>query len=471
MPSKSPVPAVHFVTLGCPKNRVDSELMLGQMLHNHLSLAEDPEDADVIVVNTCGFIHDAKEESIEVVVDMARHRAEGRAKRLIVTGCLAQRYPEALKQEIPEIDALVGAGLYEEVARHAMEAASERALEPVSIDPSPRFLHRATSPRVNSFLPHSAYVKIAEGCDQRCSFCIIPKLRGPQRSRPVADIKDEVTALAERGIVEVNLIAQDLTGYGSDLGTDLAALLEALSEVPGIRWIRPHYLYPRPFSDALIAQLASGGPVVPYVDMPLQHISDPILKRMKRGKPRRFLEDLLGQLKAKVPNLTLRSSFIVGFPGETEADFEELCDFATGFGFDRVGLFKYSHEEDTTAYQLDGLVSENEIEARYQHLTEALEAASLARQERYLRQTIEVLVDGVSEESDLLMAARHQGMAPEVDGVVYINDGQDSVKAGDFARVLIEDAFAYDLVGPVVEVSRPAPSRPDHAWLGRLPVI
>ncbi len=454
---------VHFVTLGCPKNRVDSEIMLGHLQDASMTFTMDPEEADVIVVNTCGFIEDAKKESIDVILEMAHYRTSGDAKKLIVTGCLAQRYPDALKDEIPEIDAILGNGEYETVADVARRAVDDLAADGklVRVAP-PRFIHDATTPRVNTFLPHSAYVKVAEGCDQKCAFCIIPKLRGTQLSRPIDDVVREVDALARRGVVEVNLVAQDLTGYGSDLQPRraLADLLRALGQVEPLRWIRLHYAYPRPFSRALLAALAEEDKVLPYIDMPLQHISDPVLKRMRRGRPRRFIERLLNDIRTAVPEVTLRTSFIVGFPGETEDDFRILCDYIEAERFERVGVFRFSREENTPSYDLPDQVPPEVIEARYHHLMTLLQEKSRARMARFAGRRIEVLVDGPSEETDLLLAGRHKGQAPEIDGTTYINDG--SARAGDIVEVEVTETFDYDIVGHITRVLHPAPARPDH---------
>lgn len=460
-------PNVCFVTLGCPKNRVDSELMLGQMQEAGLGFTLEPEEADVIVVNTCGFIEAAKKESVDVILEMAQHRVAGRARKLIVTGCLVQRYAKELAAEIPEVDSYLGNGAYTSVAQVAREAARELGAAPsVEVAP-PTFLHQATAPRVNTFLPHSAYVKVAEGCDQRCAFCIIPRLRGKQRSRPIADIVREAEGLAARGVVELNLVAQDLTGYGYDQRprASLAELLQALDRVDGLRWIRVHYLYPRPFSRALLRALGESEKVVPYVDMPLQHISDPMLKRMARGRPRRFVEKLLDDIRAAVPGVTLRTSFIVGFPGETDEDFATLCDFVVDQDFERVGVFKFSREEDTPSYEMANQVEPAVIEARYDHLMRLLRDKSRETLADYEGRRVEVLVDGVSKETDLLLEGRHKGQAPEVDGTIYLNDGQEQAHAGDIVEVEITETHDYDLVGRIERVIHPAPPRPDHARL------
>jgi ribosomal protein S12 methylthiotransferase len=460
---------VHVVTLGCPKNRVDSEIMLGHLQDADMRFTDSPEDADVIVVNTCGFIEDAKRESIDVILEMARHKQSGRARRLIVTGCLVQRYAKELAQEIPEIDALLGNGEYQtvaDVASHAVRSLQtddpEVARRIIRVEP-PSFLHAATTPRVNSFLPHSAFIKVSEGCDQKCTFCIIPTLRGLQRSRPVEDVVREATHMGERGVVEVNLIAQDLTGYGTDLTprASLAELLRAIGRVETLSWIRLHYAYPRPFSRALLEALASEERVVPYIDMPLQHIADPVLKRMKRGRPRKFVEKLLADIRGAVPDVTIRTSFIVGFPGETRADFAELCAYIDGEDFANVGVFKFSREEGTPSYDLEDQIAPELIAERHDRLMSLLRKKSKKRLRGFIGKRLEVLVDGVHEETDLLLKGRHQGQAPEVDGSVLINDGH--ANAGDRVEVEITEAFDYDLVGHITRMVKPAPPRPNHA--------
>jgi ribosomal protein S12 methylthiotransferase len=453
-------PKVHFVSLGCPKNRVDSEIMLGHLQDASYQFTAHAEDAEVIVVNTCGFINDAKQESIDTILEMARHKSESQCKKLIVTGCLVERYSQELGRDIPEIDSLLGNGAYASVTQVAQDAANE--LSRISVG-NLEFIHTAETPRVNTFMPHSAYVKVAEGCDQKCSFCIIPKLRGLQRSRSIADVTAEVRNLGQRGVVEVNLIAQDLTGYGHDLSpkANLAQMLRALGQVEEIDWIRLHYAYPRPFSKDLLNAIAQEPKVLPYIDMPLQHISDPILKAMKRGRPRRFIEKLLTQIRESIEDVTIRTSFIVGFPGETDDDFKELCDYVRSENFERVGVFKFSLEEGTSSYELDHRVPDEVIAERHHHIMELLRDLSQQKMASYQGQTLQVLVDGVSEETELLLAGRHKGQAPEIDGTVYINDGQ--AKAGDLVEVEITETFDYDLVGHITRTVKAAPHRPDHA--------
>ena len=443
--------------------------MLGHLQDATFDFTPAADEADVIVVNTCGFIEAAKQESIDAILQMARLKETGRLKKLIVSGCLVQRYASELADGIPEIDHLLGNGEYTTVAQLAGDAASQVGRVQVE---DPTFLHDATSPRVNTFMPHSAYVKVAEGCDQKCTFCIIPALRGLQRSRSVDDVVREAQALADRGVVELNLIAQDLTGYGTDLSprAALADLLVALDAVDGLSWIRLHYAYPRPFSRALLDAIAHSDKVVPYIDMPLQHIADPVLKRMRRGRPRAYIEKLLDQIRGAVPDVTIRTSFIVGFPGETDAQFQELCDYVQNEDFERVGVFEYSLEEGTASFDLDDRVPPEVIAERHHTLMELLRDKSRDKMASYVGRRLEVLVDGVSQETELLLDGRHAGQAPEIDGTTYINDTEGfDVAAGDLVEVEISEAFDYDIVGAVTRMIRKAPARPEHARLEASP--
>ena len=444
--------------------------MLGHLLRGEAVIAPEPEGADVVVVNTCGFIEAAKQESIDVILEMARHRTEGRVGKLVVTGCLVQRYANALAHEIPEVDHYLGNGAYEDVARivglDAKTETDRSSITPPKVEVrEPVFLHQATTPRANSFLPHSAYVKVSEGCDQKCTFCIIPRLRGTQRSRPIADLVREAQTLAARGVVELNLIAQDLTGYGYDLPerAELADLVRALDRIHGIQWIRLHYAYPRHFSKKLLRVLGEAERLVPYLDMPLQHIADPVLKRMRRGKPRAFIQRLLNEIRTARPDIWLRTSFIVGFPGETDRNFEELLTYVKEEDFSHVGVFRYSREEDTPSFDMEDQVPEDVIEARHATLCSLLKAMSAARLRPFVGQKLTVLVDGPAPESELLLSGRHAGQAPEVDGTIYINDG--TARAGDLVEVEITETFDYDLVGHITRIIAPAPPRPDHARL------
>jgi ribosomal protein S12 methylthiotransferase len=437
---------VYMHTLGCPKNRVDSEIMLGALTGAGYRLVPDPEEAEVIVVNTCGFIESAKEESVEAIVDLAEMKREGRCRKLVVTGCLVQRHAEELARELPEVDHFLGTGAYPEVARVVSDAQAKRL-----VVPDPDFVHSAATPRVSSLPSHTAYLKIAEGCDNACAFCIIPKLRGRQRSRPVADVVAEAEALAARGAVELSLVAQDLTAYGQDLPgrVRLHTLLPELAKVDGIRWIRLHYAYPRDVPDALVDVLASEPRIVKYLDMPLQHSSDRLLRSMKRGRDSVFLRDLLARLRRRVPGIALRTSLIVGLPGETEEDFEDLLDFVREQRFERLGVFEYSAEEGTPAAEMPGQVPAETKKQRYRAVMEAQQEIARAHQRAMIGRRIEVLVEGRAEETEHLLAGRHAQQAPEIDGLTYLNDGV--AYPGEIVTVEVTDASDYDLVGRVVE--------------------
>src|SRR5512144_50420 len=346
---------VYIHTLGCPKNRVDSEVMLGTLAEAGYRLVQDPEKAEVIVVNTCGFIESAKEESVEAIVELADLKREGRCKKLVVTGCLVQRHAEELARELPEVDHFLGTGAYQDVARIVSDAQAKRL-----VVPDPDFVHSAATPRVNSLPSHTAYLKIAEGCDNACAFCIIPKLRGPQRSRPIDDVVGEAAALAAQGAVELSLVAQDLTAWGYDLPgrPRLHDLLRELVKVDGVRWIRLHYAYPRDVPDALVDVIAREPKIAKYLDMPLQHSSDRLLRTMRRGRDSAFLRELLARLRARVPGIALRTSLIVGLPGETEEDFQGLLRFVEEQRFERLGVFTYSREEGTDAAGMPDQVPE-----------------------------------------------------------------------------------------------------------------
>jgi ribosomal protein S12 methylthiotransferase len=442
-------------TLGCPKNRVDSEVMLGTLSEAGYRLVQDPARADVIVVNTCGFIDSAKEESVQAIVELAQMKAEGRCKKLVVAGCLAQRYPEQLARELPEVDHFVGTGAYQEIARIVGEAQARRI-----VVPDPDFVHDASTPRVNSLPSHTAYLKIAEGCDNACAFCIIPALRGPQRSRPVADLVAEAERLAAQGTVELSLVAQDLTAYGQDLPgkVRLAHLLPELCRVDGIRWIRLHYAYPRDFPDSLIEVMAREPKIVKYLDMPLQHSSDRLLRSMKRGRDSRFLRSLLARIRERVPGVALRTALIVGLPGETEQDFRDLLRFVQEQRFERLGVFTYSREEGTEAGRMPGQVSERVKRARLEKVMELQRGISREHQRAMIGRRVEVLVEGASEETEHLLAGRNAQQAPEIDGLTYLNEGV--AYPGEIVTAEITDAGDYDLVARVVEREARRAARP-----------
>jgi ribosomal protein S12 methylthiotransferase len=443
---------IYFVSLGCPKNQVDTELMLGQVEAAGHALVDAPEAADVIVVNTCAFIDAAKEESVDTILEMAEFKKAGTAK-LVVTGCLAQRYSDDLVKDIPEIDHILGSSDFQSIAKilgPAPKGANGRRkkLPVVQVTETPAYIYDHETPRVRIGAQHSAYVKIAEGCDRPCSFCIIPKLRGPQRSRTIADIAAEVSALGASGVREVNLIAQDLTRYGWDAGSSpdsratLAQLLRAIGKAD-VDWIRLHYTFPSAFDDELIDAIASEPKVVKYVDVPLQHIADPMLKRMRRGHSARVTRELVKTLRARIDGLVLRTTFIVGHPGETEDEFKELCDFVAESSFDRAGAFTYSIEPGTTSAMLPNRVDPEVAARRQEQLMEIQRQISRARHEAMVGKTIDVLVEGVSDESEYLLEGRWYGQAPGIDGVTYLADGE--AKAGDLVRARVTQAADYDL--------------------------
>jgi ribosomal protein S12 methylthiotransferase len=454
---------IYFVSLGCPKNQVDTELMLGQVAAAGHALVDSPDGADVIVVNTCAFIDAAKEESVDTILEMAQHKAAGKrggASKLVVTGCLAQRYADDLARDIPEIDHILGAADFQSLSQALAPAPAPRlpsgkpkrrvrALPVIQVSETPTYIYDHDAPRIRIGARHSAYVKIAEGCDRPCAFCIIPKLRGPQRSRPIDDIVAEARALAAEGVVEINLIAQDLTRYGWDQGTSpasrqtLAQLLRALGAVEDLHWIRLHYTFPSAFDDELIDVIASEPRVAKYIDVPLQHISDAMLKRMRRGHSSRVTRELVAKLRARIDGLVLRTTFIVGHPGETSAEFDELCAFVAEAGFDRAGAFTYSVEPGTTSALLPHRVDPAVSAERQQKLMEIQRQISRARHEAMVGRELDVLVEGVSSESEYLLEGRWYGQAPGIDGVTYLADGQ--VPAGSIVRARVTQASDYDL--------------------------
>ncbi len=443
---------VYFVSLGCPKNQVDTELMLGQVEAAGHSLVDAPGDADVIVVNTCAFIDAAKEESVDTILEMAEHKKTAKRK-LVVTGCLAQRYAGDLVKDIPEIDHILGSSDFPSIAKVLGTAArSRKKLPVVQVTDTPAYIYDHETPRVRIGAAHTAYVKIAEGCDRPCAFCIIPKLRGPQRSRRIDDIVAEARQLGASGVREINLIAQDLTRYGHDDGVapadrqTLAALLRALGnnvDAPAVDWIRLHYTFPSAFDDDLIDAIASEPRVVKYIDVPLQHISDPMLKRMRRGHSSRVTRELVETLKARIDGLVLRTTFIVGHPGETDAEFDELCEFVAESKFDRAGAFTYSIEPGTVSAMLPNRVDPDVAAERQQTLMEIQRQISRARHDAMVGTQLDVLVEGRSSESEYLLEGRWYGQAPGIDGVTYLADGD--AKPGSIVRARVTQGSDYDL--------------------------
>jgi ribosomal protein S12 methylthiotransferase len=438
--------SVHFVSLGCPKNRVDSEVMLGALAQDGFVHVADPEAAEVIVVNTCGFIEDAKKESIDTIFEMAKWKQQGQCKKLVVTGCLVQRHPEELAEGIPEIDHLLGSSDMLKLRNTlAADAAKLNVGQPAD------WLISATSPRILTTRGASAYLKIAEGCNRTCSFCVIPSLRGKQRSRSIDDVVREAERLAAEGVLELSLISQDTVAYGRDLESKptLAELVRRVADVAGIRWVRLFYLYPETMTEELIELLAKHPRVLPYVDMPLQHSADAMLRRMRRGHGGARLRRLVEKLRASVPELVFRTAFIVGHPGETEEEFADLEEFIGWAEFDRVGFFRYSDEESARSFLLEGKVDTRTAVKRLNKLQTLQQRIQRKKTRGLIGQTLEVLVEGPSEEHEHVLVGRHKGQAPEIDGNVFLSGGDPAV--GSICRVEITQAADCDLVGEVLE--------------------
>jgi ribosomal protein S12 methylthiotransferase len=444
---------IGFVSLGCPKNLVDTEVMMGQLVEGGHELTPHPQDADVLVVNTCSFIDPAKQESVDTILEMAEYKKSGRAQRLIVAGCLVERYRADIQKNIPEVDAVIGTNELENIV--ALCEGGKPAANP--FEP---FLYHDLTPRVLSTARHYAYIKIAEGCDHPCSFCVIPQYRGQFRSRRFESVIAEATRLFSQGVREINLIGQDTTSYGEDLGLKdgLAQLMARLAQIetPNDKWIRFLYCYPNRIAQRLLDTIAEHKALVKYIDMPLQHASAAVLKRMKRGSHGDFFLKLLERIRATIPGVAIRTSMIVGFPGETDADFEILCDFVKAAQFDRLGVFAYSDEETSASFKLDQKVNGRIIHNRKQKLMALQRRVSRARNRRMIGQEVDVLVEGPSEETDLLWQGRMPTQAPEIDGVSLINDVQGAPpRAGEFRRLRITEAHDYDLVGALVPEAFP----------------
>ncbi len=436
-----------LLSLGCPKNLVDGEVMLGRLRGAGYELVADARQADVVVVNTCAFIDRAKQESVDAILEMAREKESGRAQRLVVTGCLSQRYDEELRREIPEIDASLGTGQVDDIVRAVSGDATSLADAAPGL---PTWVYDHTAPRVLSTPPWLAYVKISEGCDYTCSFCIIPTLRGKHRSRNVEDVVAEVRALAARGVREIVLVAQDSTRYGLDHGIrdGLAYLLRRLGRVGGIRWIRILYAYPATLTDPILDAIASEEKVVKYVDIPLQHASEPVLKRMKRPTGKGNLLGMIERIRQRVPGVAIRTSFIVGFPGETDADFAKLLAFVESGQFESVGVFTYSDEEGTGSFELPDRVPAKVKERRRRGLMSLQKRISTRRNRSRVGERIEVLVEGTHDDTDLLLRGRAATQAPEIDGQVLINEG--TAAPGSFVTCEVTEAHPYDLVARIV---------------------
>ena len=446
---------VGFVSLGCPKNLVDSEVMMGQLAAAGYEITSDAADADTLVVNTCGFIESAKAESVEAILDAARLKHEGKARRLIVAGCLVERYRDELKKDLPEVDAFIGTNQINDILIAADANQNQDQIQSVKIGKkSATYIYDFDAPRYRATANHTAFVKIAEGCDRPCAFCSIPEMRGSFRSRRLGSILKEAADLANQGVKELVLIAQDSSRYGEDLGeTDaLAKLMRGLCEVDGIEWVRVMYTYPTHVSDEFLRVLATEPKAVKYLDIPLQHAARNVLKLMRRGGSRESLTKLINKVRCEVPDITIRTTFIVGFPGETDADFEELLAFVRDCEFDNVGVFTYSDEENTPAFDLPAKVPAKIAKQRRARLMKEQAKISKRKNAAKIGQTLRVMFEGAAQESDLLWQARHEGQAQEIDGYILINDAPENFQPviGAIYNVEITEAHDYDLLGRIV---------------------
>jgi ribosomal protein S12 methylthiotransferase len=471
---------IGFVSLGCPKNLVDSEVMMGLLTRAGAELSPRAEDADVIVVNTCSFIESAQQESVNTILEMAAHKVSGRAKKLIVAGCLVERYRDEIRKRIPEVDAVVGTGELQSIlAASGLEPTRPQSNSPLVVLSSrpegdaraaqgrfsrgqwdgaiadlPNYLYDDETPRVLTTPKHTAYIKIAEGCDHPCTFCIIPQLRGQFRSRRFESVIAEAERLAQIGVREITLIGQDTTCYGEDFGLKdgLALLLEKLAAIEDLRWIRFLYAYPNKITGKLLDTIAAHEKICSYMDVPLQHASASALKRMKRGGGAEVFLRSIAKMRRTIPDLTLRSSFIVGFPGETEKEFEELCEFVREAQFDWMGTFSYSDQEGANAYALEKKISPHEIEQRRKHLMAIQRQISKKKKKALVGREFDLLLEGTSEETELLLEGRTPMHAPEIDGKVFVNDfpAEITPQPSQFYRCEIVEAHDYDLVARIL---------------------
>lgn len=449
----NPNKKVHFISLGCPKNLVDSEIMAGTLMKDGYQVVGEAEDADTVVVNTCGFIEDSKQESIQRILEMGQLKEEGKVKRVVVAGCLTQRYKDDLVEGLPEADLFVGSGEFQNISKilkNHDEGEKKRTFFNL-----PTYLQEEATPRVNSQPGHRAYLKISEGCMKRCAFCAIPLIRGNLQSRTVENVVKEAKQLVAQGVRELIIISHDFTDYGWDLrrkNKEAAdgpyELLKALSQIDGLDWVRTLYLYPDGITQDMVKLIKNSPKLVKYFDMPLQHINDDVLKSMNRKMTRDEVETVLMNIREEIPDAVIRTQFIVGFPGETEEQFEELLKFIAEQKFDRVGCFKYSPEENTPGGKMANQVDEETKQRRYEAVMEVQQNISREKHRAFIGKTVDVLVEGYSEETELLLQGRMSQQAPDIDGVILINDGQ--AQKGDMVKVRITDSMEYDLIGEIV---------------------
>lgn len=456
-----------LVSLGCPKNLVDAEMMLGFLQKDGFSFSTNPAESEVIVVNTCGFVEDSKKESIDQLLQMAEYKETGNCKVLVATGCLSQRYSETLSHDLPEVDAFVGLGEFDRLSSILREqfAHSEKRVyvnENFERDPLKKNLSDFTThrqilpdpdlPRILATPRHYTYVKVSEGCSHRCSFCIIPHIRGDLKSRSIASIAREVQSLSEQGVKEFNLIAQDLNEFGKDLrdGSNLTELFTALEKVPGDFWVRPLYMYPLEFSDSLIQIMRDSKHLVKYADMPLQHINDRVMRSMKRGSPSRYVRQVLEKLKTAMPEIAIRTTFIVGYPGETDAEFQELYDFVKDTEFNHVGVFQYSQEEGTSAALLPDQLADEVKQERFDRLMSLQQKISLKKNQALVGKTLQVLCEKPADDKPGHLQGRLSIQAPDIDGLTYLKIAHQIPTSGDFVQAKIIEAQEYDLIAEIV---------------------
>ena len=449
---------VHFVSLGCPKNLVDTEIMAGSLMRDGYQVVGEAEDADTVIINTCGFIEASKQESIDKILEMAELKKGGKLQKVVAAGCLTQRYKDDLVEGLPEADLFVGSGQFQNIAailRDSKAGAQEKRFWNL-----PTYLQEDSTPRVNSQPRHRAYLKISEGCKKRCAFCAIPLIRGNLQSRQLSGIVSEAKLLVAGGVKELIVVSHDFTDFGWDLRKQNASakespdeLLRALSDESGADWIRVLYLYPDGVSKQTLDLMSSRKNLVKYFDMPLQHVNNEVLKNMNRRMTREKIESTLNDIRHRIPEAAIRTQFIVGYPGETEKNFEELLKFVEKMRFDRVGCFMYSQEENTKAGTLPDQVDQKTKQRRHDTLMELQQQISRDKHRAYIGQTLQVLVEGVSDETELLLQGRHSQQAPDIDGITYINDGQ--AKVGDMVQVTVTDAMDYDLVGGITSTDVP----------------
>jgi len=446
--------SVYFSSLGCSKNLVDGQVMLGHLGLDGFRVTPKAEEAEVIIVNTCSFIEASKKESIDTILDLADFKDPevGNCQALVVSGCMAQRYALALEQEMPEVDLIIGTGEYNKIAR-LLRTFEEGKLEKKSHVEIPKFIHTEFDPRINTSPKYMAWLKVSEGCNRNCTFCIIPTIRGRLRSRTVDSLVAEAKKLVESGVKELNIISQDLSDYGVDLSAEnnLYNLLDGLEKVEGVEWIRLFYYYPDELTDEVIEKIAASKKICHYIDMPVQHFADNVLKRMNRKITGEKILERIARLRERIPNMVIRTSVIVGFPGETKEDFQTLMDGVAKARFNHLGIFRYSDEEGTPAFKLKPKVSAEDIEDRFDRLHELQRDIARDLNLQFMGKTVKVLVEGPHEDTNLLLQGRHVGQAPDIDGVVIINDlGGRKVESGDMVEVQITDVLDYDLVGKVI---------------------